>query len=197
MVAADRALGLDWLAAYKWVAAHPLLHKALWFGYSSVTIQIITLLLVMAYRGQSARSWEMLWLFVAACTICILFSGPWPAAGAFGYYHVETDNAYVQAFMALHAGTLRSIGETDVQGIVQFPSFHVALGIFLTYVTRGMPLLFLTFLELNILLFISTPAIGGHHFADLWGGIVLALITIFVVKTAQAERQVVLPAQSS
>jgi len=184
LVATDHALGLDWLASYKWVVAHPLVHKALWFGYSSVTMQIILLLLIMNFRGQSARSWEMLWLFVVSCTICILFSGPWPAVGAFGYYHVEPDNAYVHAFMALHNGTLKSIGDTEMQGIVQFPSLHVALGIFLIYVTRGIPILFLTSLELNTLLFFSTPAVGGHHFADLLGGIVLALVTIFVVKKA-------------
>ena len=88
--------------------------------------------------------------------------------------------------MGLHDGTVRVIGDRHVEGVIQFPSFHMALAILLTYVTRGMPVLFLLFLEINTLLFISTPAVGGHHFADLWGGIVLALMTIFVVRKAFA-----------
>jgi hypothetical protein len=186
LAAADRALGLDWLASYKWITAHPLIDKLLFVAYGSLIPQIIFLLLFLNFRGRCGRCWEMLWLFMISCTICLLFSGLWPAVGAFGYYHVEPDSNYVHVFTALHNGTLKVIGDKHVEGIIQFPSFHMALGILLTYVARGMKLLFMTLLELNVLLFISTPAIGGHHFADLWGGVVLALITIMVAKKAAA-----------
>ena len=185
LVAADHALGLDWLASYKWVIAHPWIHEALSVAYSTLVPQIILLLLVLNFLGRCTRSWEMLWLYMVSCLLCILFSGFWPAVGAFGYYHIETDRPYVHVFMALHNGALRVIG-TPIQGIVQFPSFHVAAGILLTYVARGMWVLFLFLLEINILLLLSTPAVGGHHFADLWGGIVLALVTILAVKKAFA-----------
>lgn len=184
--AADHALGLDWLASYKWVIARPLLKHALFVAYGSLIPQIVFLLLYLNFRGRCGRSWEMVWLFIVSCTISLIFSGLWPAAGAFGYYHVELDSGYVHVFTALRDGSLKTIGDSHVEGIIQFPSFHVALGILLTYVARGMPILFLTLVELNILMVCSTPAIGGHHFADIWGGILLALATIWIVKRAFA-----------
>ena len=186
LAAADRALGLDWLASYKWVVAHPHIKQGLFVAYGSLIPQIVFLLLFLNFRGRCARGWEMMWLFMVSCMICVAFSGLWPAMGAFGYYNVEPDSNYVHVFKALHNGTLKVMGDSRVEGIIQFPSFHMALAILLTYVARGMPILFLTLLEINILVFISTPAIGGHHFADLWGGIVLALMTIFVVRKAFA-----------
>ena len=186
LVAADHAMGLDWLASYKWITAHPLIYKVLYFAYYTLIPQIIFLLIFLSFRGRCARSWEMIWLFIVSLTICIAFSALWPAVGAFGYYHVEADRDYVHVFMGLYNGTLRVIGDTRVQGIIQFPSFHVALGILLTYVARDVRILFMFFLALNILLFVSTPVIGGHHFADVWGGVVLALATILVVRKAFA-----------
>jgi hypothetical protein len=186
LAGADHALGLDWLAGYKWVAARPLIKKALFAAYGSLIPQIIFLLLFLNFRGRCARSWEMIWLFMVSCTICLVFSGLWPAAGAFGYYHVEQDSSYLRVFTALHNGTLKVIGDSRVEGIIQFPSFHMALAILLTYVARGMPILFITLLELNILVTISTPPIGGHHFADLWGGVILAFMTIMLVRKAFA-----------
>jgi len=186
LAATDRALGFDWLASYKWIMARPLIHQVLYVAYSTIIGQMIFLLLFLNFRGRYARSWEMIWLFMIATMVSVLCSGLWPATGAFGYYHVEADRPYVKAFMTLYNGTLRVIGDTRVQGIIQFPSLHMALGIFLIYVTRGMPILFLTFLEINILLIISTPAIGGHHYADLWGGLALAVVTILVVRKAFA-----------
>jgi hypothetical protein len=187
LVAADHALGLDWLTAYKWVMAHSLVHKVLWAAYASLIVQMILLILVLNFLGKITRGWEMMWLFMVACIGCLLLSAPWPAAGAFGYFHVEDDRLYVRAFMALHEGTLKIIGVEPIQGIVQFPSLHAALGIIFAYSARGIRFLFPFLLALNALLFIATPAIGGHHFADLWGGAALALVTILTVRKAFAS----------
>ena len=187
LAASDHALGLDWLATYKWVMAHQMIYKMLYVVYSSLVPQLLLLIFILNYRGRSARAWEMMWLFMVSCLICVVLSGIWPAVGAFGYYHVENDRAYVHVFMALHDGTLKIIGDTPIQGIIQFPSFHVALAILLTYAARGMPVLFIFYLELNTLVFLSTPSIGGHHFADLWGGIALAVVSILVVKKVFAN----------
>jgi len=182
LVAADHALGLDWLASYSWITGHPVLYIVLYFAYASIIAQILFLLVYLNFRGRCGRAWEIIWLFMVSSLLCTAFSAMWPAVGAFGYYHVEMDRGYVQVFKGLYDGTLRVIGDSRVQGIIQFPSFHMALGIMMIYVTRGMRILFPTFLVLNTLLIISTPAVGGHHYADLWGGALLALVTILIVR---------------
>jgi hypothetical protein len=184
LVAADQFLGLDWSASYKWIKDRPALYEMLYFAYSTLVVQIIFLLLYLNFRGRCGRAWEMMWLFMVACILCLLFSVLWPAMGAFGHYQVEMDRKYVDVFLKLHSGALKVIGDGHIEGIIQFPSLHMALGMLLTYVTRGMRILFITFLELNTLLIVSTPVVGGHHFSDLWGGVVLAVVTILIVRRA-------------
>jgi hypothetical protein len=182
LVAADHALGLDWLPPYKWIKVHPLAQKFLSVAYLSLIPQVILVFTVLNLRGQAARGWETMLMFMLAASACVIFSAFWPAAGAYGYYHVELGTPYVRVFTGLHEGTLKVIGGGDspLQGIVQFPSFHVALALLLTYAVRGMPIFFLCLLEVNALLLIATPALGGHHYADVLGGVVLALMIILI-----------------
>ena len=188
LAAADHALGLDWIAYYKWVISYPLIHQTLYVAYYTLIVQVTLLPFVLNFMGRTGRGWEMLWLFMVSCIAGILFAGIWPAVGAFGYYHVETGNPYVHVFMALHDGSLKIIGNNPLQGVIQFPSFHVALAIIFVYAARGMRFLFPLLLVTNALLFIATPVIGGHHFADLWAGVVLALVTILVVRKTPLSR---------
>lgn len=184
---ADQALGLDWLGAYRWVMAHPRLNLVLRVAYWTLTSQMIVLLVVLNFLGRAGRCWEMLWLFMIACTGCALFSGVWPATGAFGFFHVQEDEPYVQVYRKLYDGALTVIGRDAMQGIIQFPSLHMAWAIIYTYAARGIRWLFPALLALNILVFFATPAVGGHHYADLWGGIALTLAAIFAVRKMQAK----------
>ncbi len=187
-VRADRALGLHWLAQYNWVMAHPYVHAALYMAYATLIPQLLAVIFVLNFHGLCSRGWETMWLLVTSCVGCIIMSGIWPAEGAFGYYQVELNRAYVQVFMGLHNGTIKTIGDQSIQGVIQFPSFHVALALVLTYAARGRKYLFPLLVELNILLFLSTPSIGGHHFADLWGGVALALLSIWFVRKVISPR---------
>jgi membrane-associated phospholipid phosphatase len=174
----DRSLGFDWPTMYGFVAAHPALHIVLKIIYLSLVPQMVLLLLIFNFHGQFGRAWELQWLFFLICLGCIVFSGLWPAAGAFGAFHIQMDEPYVQEFAALRDGTLKVIGNGGVQGVIQFPSLHTALAVLYIYMARGQRFLFPLLLILNILVIISTPAIGGHHFADLVGGALLAAVVI-------------------
>jgi hypothetical protein len=182
LIDADRFLGLNWLAMYDEVAAHPAVHIALKIIYLTLVPQMILLQLILNFRHQFERAWELQWLFFLVCLGCILVSGLWPAAGAFGAFHVQADEPYVKEFAALRDGTLRVIGKGGVQGVIQFPSLHTALALLYIYIARGDRLLFPLLLILNLLVIAATPAIGGHHFADLWGGAALAGLVILTSK---------------
>ncbi|HEU0117752.1 MAG TPA: phosphatase PAP2 family protein [Alphaproteobacteria bacterium] len=188
LVAADHALGLDWQAMYAWVAADPKLHLAMKYIYLSLVPQMVFLQLVLNFQGQTNRAWEMQGLFFAISLGCIVGSALWPAAGAFGYFHIDNGEPYVREFAALRAGTLKIIGTGGVQGVIQFPSLHTALALLYIYIVRGHKYMFPVFLVLNLLVIASTPAIGGHHFADLWGGAALALGIIALSRTRFIQR---------
>lgn len=178
LVAVDRALGFDWLAQYHWVMAHPLVEKILFIGYASLIPQLIVLTLLLNFMNMRRRCWEMIWLFMSACIACLIFSALWPAAGAFGYFGLEGEHRYVQIFMKLYNNSLRVIGEEPVDGIIQFPSLHIALAVIYAYAARGIRYVFPFFIAMNTLLLISTPAIGGHHLIDVLAGALMAVLLI-------------------
>ena len=181
LVAFDQALGFDWPATYNWVKERPLAYAGLTIAYCTILPQMIVLIFVLNFFGRIARCWEMLWLYLLACILTMPFSILWPAVGAYGYFHVQSTEPYVNIFMALRNGTFKTFGSDPILGVIQFPSLHAAAAIIFPYVVRGSRM-FIPFLLLNVLMLAATPFIGGHHFADVWGGIVLAGVTILIVR---------------
>ena len=182
LVAVDRATGLDWPAMHRWLDVLPVVNIVLGIFYISMTIQIVVLLLVLNFRGQTGRSHELVWLFALMGMGCVLFSGPWPTGGAFYHFKVEPVRDYVNVFTGLRDGTFDAIDLWQLQGVVQFPSFHTALAILYAYASRGIPILFPLTIAINLMVIAATPAIGGHHFVDLWGGAAIAFGAIMLVR---------------
>jgi hypothetical protein len=185
LVSADKALGLDWFAMHAWVSAHRWLNIVLVFAYFSLIPQFLLVQVILLTGRDYARGRELFWLFVTTSLGCVLVSGLFPAAGAFVTFNVSLNDPYVTQFLALRKGTLGTIDLEKMQGVIQFPSFHLAMAVILVYAARGRRLLFPFLLVLNALVIVATPPIGGHHFADLWGGALLTLAAIALVRRAQ------------
>ncbi len=188
LVALDQATGLDWPTMYKWIAAHPWIYEGLKLAYLGLMLQLVLLEVILTFRGQVQRAWELLWLFTLSCIGCLIASAIWPAQGAFAYFHFEMSQPYVHDFMALRNGTLKVIGDPGVQGVIQFPSLHMGLVVLYTYGARGIRFIFPVFAFFNFIVILSTPGIGGHHFSDLWGGAALALASIWIVRKYFSEK---------
>jgi hypothetical protein len=182
LVAADRAIGLDWRRAYDWVAGHRPAALALSAAYLSPIPQFVALLMILNARREAARVRELVLLFVATSLATVLLSGPFPAAGAFAAYGVHQDEPYLAQFAALRAGTMRAVDYADLQGLVQFPSFHMALAVSLAWAWRGMGRATPPLVALNALMAAATPFCGGHHFADLWGGAAVAAAAVAALR---------------
>ena len=98
--AADRALGLDWSALLDWMDASPITYAALRPIYLSLTLQMTTAVLCLAFTGR------LLWLriytlsFIFAALITIAISAMLPAAGAWPFHALT-------AFKASHITSRR------------------------------------------------------------------------------------------
>ncbi|MDE1150957.1 MAG: phosphatase PAP2 family protein [Micavibrio sp.] len=178
----DDAIGLDWLTPFHWLVAHGTLYNIAFYAYSSLLVQYGLLVLVLNFIGRMDRCWELLWLVMTTCCVCLVFSAIWPAAGAFGYYHANPDSSYLKAFMKLHEGRMTLIGEDSMKGIIQFPSFHAVMAVVFMYVTRGIRWLFPAALVLNVMMLAATPAIGGHYYADVLAGLVVVAAAIWFLR---------------
>ena len=182
LIASDRALGLDWPAMYAWVIKYPPLYAALAALYISPYVENILLHIYLNGRGDFARSRELLWLFIVTAFACVALSGPFPAAGAFISFNISSPESYVPQFLALHDGSMKLIDLGHITGLVQFPSFHCAAALVLTYAARGKGILFPFLCIFNFLVIVATPPIGGQHFADLWGGAGIAAAAILLMR---------------
>jgi hypothetical protein len=186
---ADAAVGFDWLALFNWIQDHPGINRVLGFAYGSSIAQIGVLLILLSVLGMFERTAEFVWLFVLTLLIMIPISWLMPAEGAWAYYGVAhlTSAYYLPDFFALRDGAMREIVIAKLSGIIQFPSFHAALGLILIYVTRGIRFLFPVSLGLNALMFASTPTAGGHHLVDLIAGAAVVPLAIAIFGWRQRE----------
>jgi hypothetical protein len=180
--ATDHAIGFDWPTAYAWVWSHKVAANILIWAYNSVIPQIGILVMFFVSKRLYGRARLLIWLYIASSLTYILIAGVLPAAGAFGYYKTDLATPYVVQYYALREGSMKVFDLFKAQGAVQFPSFHMALAVLCTYVTRGMPRLFPIMCILNALVIVATPVIGGHFVTDLWTSAILIFPLIFLVE---------------
>ncbi len=180
LATADRALGLNWLDMYQWLTRHPAIEASARAVYGSLGPEMLILLFALELLGHHNQARAFLrWFMVSgiATTIIGIFI---PAAGAFVYYHlpVASTTGYVAQWADLRNGTLRTINPLNNQGLVVFPSFHTSLAVLCAYAARPLRILKYPLLALNLLIILSSPAMGGHYFIDIIAGIILAALTI-------------------
>ena len=180
LATADHALGLNWLDMYQWFIRYPAIEASARAVYRCLGPEMLILFIALELLGHhnQARAF-LLWFMVAVFAtlgIAVLF----PAAGAFVYYHlpVASTTGYVAQWADLRNGTLRTINPFDNRGLVVFPSFHATLAVLCYYAARPLGILKYPLLAFNLLIILSSPAIGGHYFIDIIAGIILAALII-------------------
>jgi len=179
--AADQAVGFDWLSTYRWCLAHPILKFVLSLAYSSVVVQMGVLMTLLVSLRRYDRAQSFMWIYIVSSISYILIAALWPAVGAFSTYHVALETPYVKEFWALYDGSMTSFNILNMQGVVQFPSFHLTLAVLCSYAVRGIKIWFPLITLLNMAVIAATPAIGGHYLSDLWSSLFLTALVIAVV----------------
>ena len=116
--AIDRALGLDWKAMLGVMNAWPLVFDALRPIYLSLTLQMTTAVLCLAFTGRFVWLRVYTLAFIFAALITIATSAVLPAAGVWPFY-------------GLRDGSVRALVAAGAEGIITFPSLHAALAVIL------------------------------------------------------------------
>jgi membrane-associated phospholipid phosphatase len=180
LVTADHALGLNWLDMYQWLTRHPAIEASAREVYKRLGQEMLILLIALELLGHHNQARAFLRWFMVSALAAIIFGILIPAAGALVYYHlpIASTTGYVAQWADLRNGTLRTFNPFDVQGLVVFPSFHATLAVLCACAARPLGILKYPLLALNMLIILSSPAIGGHYFIDIIAGIILAALTI-------------------
>jgi membrane-associated phospholipid phosphatase len=186
----DRALGLDWRGLLNWMNASPITYAILRPIYLSLTFQMTTAVLALAFSGHLLRLRVYMLSVILAALITIAISTVLPAAGVWPYYNLTAaDSPHVMpavstswpVFYGLRDGGLRALVAIGSEGIISFPSLHAALAIILTMALWPVPILRWAIVALNIAMLAGTPIDGSHYFTDVFAGASIGALCFLVI----------------
>jgi membrane-associated phospholipid phosphatase len=180
LATADHALGLNWLDMYQWLTRYPAIEASARAVYGSLGPEMLMLFFALELLGHHNQARAFLRWFIVSVIAALGIGTLTPAAGAFVYYDlpVASTTAYVSQWADLRNGALRTINPFDNQGLVVFPSFHATLAVLCACAATPLRILRYPLLALNLLIILSSPAMGGHYFIDIIAGIILAALTV-------------------
>jgi len=192
LLAADRALGLDWAAYVRFVDAHAALASWINSGYAMIRWPIFAIPVILTAVRRYRRIEEFTFAFGAALAATTIISALVPAIGVYqeigldpaSLKHINV-NAYLDQLRDLpltRDGVLRHLNLMGLGGIVTFPSFHAASAVLYAWALWPLrwwrPIIVL----INGLMLAATPIDGGHYFVDLIAGVAVAIAAIMAAK---------------
>jgi PAP2 superfamily len=181
---ADAAMGVDVPTLTAWTRGHPALTRVLVFCYSTFTAQIflVPVGLGLILRERSAL-WEYAFHFHVCLAVCLVMLALVPTEFSFTYYRLTPLMGVTHVthqFEALRAGTLTSIRFDDLDGMISFPSFHVAVGLIVTWAFRQRWWTVVPLIVVNVGATAATFLTGVHYVVDSIGSVVLVTISVLV-----------------
>ena len=178
---ADAWLGVSVPAMTAWTWAHPLTALAAKVVYFTFAPQMLLTVLALALLRARDRLWEFAFHFHVCLIVTIAALALWPSACAAVFYGfeptIDTTRAIAQ-IRGFHDGTMTVVRFDDLDGLVSFPSFHVAGALLVTWAFRGRRALFVPLAVLNAGLMISTVITGEHYVIDILAAFPLVAASI-------------------
>ena len=195
LAALDRAMGFDWPAAMRVMAAHPVLNGLALFVYSSMLPQVALLTIVLG-STEPARVYRFILAIALSALACIAVWSFAPSFGAFSVYPppphmaLALDGAYARDLIRLLQDGPATISPHDARGLIGFPSYHAALALLVIWFSwRNTVLRWPAFL-LNLAVLAATPVQGGHHLIDVLGAVPVTVVTLLAVsRFARVENE--------
>lgn len=183
----DLALGLDWAALIAVLNENPTLATVLGVAYASIRLQMIAIVL-LALVGHAYALQRFLVAYMLAALLTIAVSGWWPALGAFTHLGLDkaaypnlvlaTTLVHLPDLEALRSGAMRTIGLSNAQGIITFPSLHAAIAFLFLVSFWRVRWLRWPAVGLNLLMIAGTPIEGSHYFVDVIAGLAIAILAL-------------------
>jgi len=179
----DALLGIHVPAVVEWTRSHPGLDRVVTYAYNSVLPQMLILVLLLGFSGDKQPLEQFVLRFMIALLITAAVFAVIPAKGPFALYDLPTNptqDRFVEQFDALRSGEMTSVSLRDTEGLVTFPSFHTTWAILLAAAVWHRRRLFVLVVGLNALVILGTMTTGWHYFADVLGGIAVAVAAILL-----------------
>lgn len=191
LLRADAAIGISVPALTVWTATHPTIVAWLQSAYSTLALQLVVALAILASR----RDRDTLWEFVTHYHVCLLVAvavcALWPSTEPWVSAHLPDFADQTRAatqIAGFHDGTLRIVDVSQPEGLVAMPSFHVAAAWMATWAVRRCRPALVAFIALNVLLSASTVLLGIHYAVDVVAGVALLAVSVCAYDLAVCRR---------
>ncbi|MEO5897261.1 MAG: phosphatase PAP2 family protein [Vicinamibacterales bacterium] len=183
---ADSLVGISVPEAVLWTKSHPRFASILLLSYISLMPQFVAPIVVLGlyYRDRDAL-WEYAFNFHVCLVVTLIGLALFPAMCAFTYYGFESpidQTGFIRDFNALRNGTFTDVRLGDLEGLITFPSFHVAGAMMVTWAFRNYPRMFVLLVVLNGLMIGSTVLLGPHYAVDILASLVVFATSAWVYR---------------
>lgn len=149
---------------------------------------------MLGFFRDREHLWEYIFHFHVCLTVILIGVALLPAACAFTYFGFDSlldQTRFIDQFAALRAGTFREVRFDNLEGLITFPSFHVAGGLMVTWAFRHRRAWFAAVAVLNALLILSTVLTGAHYGVDVVAAAALfgGSVVLWRTWTRQVQKQ--------
>lgn len=143
-------------------------------------------------RKNPKRMYEGLaQMFIAAIYGLILFA-IFPAKNAvwfYGHEDIHHTRMIVEHLQLLQDHAFGTLTAENTEGLIQFPSFHVAIAAILCWDLRyENRWIFRAGFVWGFLMAVSAVTTGGHYVIDIWGGLFIAVAAVITLRALGKER---------
>lgn len=191
LVAMDNWLGFDGAAFIRLIDGMPSLSWALMQAYTSFSLQLMVLPLLLILCGQPSKAFALVLAYALVGYVSSVVSIWFPALGYHAFYGVEPSSlasinphfghAFLAQFNAVREQSEFVLSLDAVEGILTFPSVHAAVAFLCAASAFSVPLLRYPFLLLNILMATATLSHGSHYLIDVIAGCGAAALSLYAV----------------
>jgi hypothetical protein len=177
LAAADTRMGVNVAALAAWTRAHPTTSTMATLSYFSLLPQFCVAVLALAVLRDRERLWEFAFHFHACLIVTIAALAIWPAVCPPAYYGFTPTidmTRLIGQIKGFHQASTTVVRFDQLEGLVSFPSFHVAGAFIVTWAFRARRRFFIPLIALNVCLVTSTFVTGVHYLID-----VIAAVPLF------------------
>ena len=193
---ADAAIGIDTSKLAVLSAADSGFGQSLALVYGSTMPAVFMTALWLGFNGQGNRMWELGFCYTICVLVASIISVALPALGNMAYHDIKDVPGLPNGAGVFHLSAIEYFRYGDnpifdwsrVDGIVTFPSFHMAMALMVPRAFRGHKWLYLPAIFWSLLVMVSTIGIGGHYVVDLLAGALLWGLCVFSLASAKTTK---------
>ncbi len=170
LAAADARLGVHVPTLAAWTAAHPIVRALCTLAYGSLTPQFFATIIILAAYKDRDRLWEFAFHFHVCLILTLAALIIWPAVcppAHYGFTPTIDMTRLIRQIKDLHEGTMTVVRFDQLEGLVSFPSFHVAGALIVTWAFRSRRWWLIPIACLNAALIAATFVTGVHYVIDV------------------------------